>query len=109
MTTDDVDQLRARVAKLTGRMPRSRDLTYLRGKLCALQEAQRNGEDVHVRTSDEHAVPMSLSMLPSQREAVLKLCDKARLSTSALVRHALAEYAETHGHASIAKALREEA
>lgn len=102
----EVAELREKIGKLKGRTPRSHSLTYLRELHDSLVERKRSGEDVRVQRA-ERTVPASLSLLPSQLEALDKFCDKTKRSRSELTRVALAEYAHRLGFESIARALQE--
>lgn len=105
---DDAEKtrLRARIAQLTKREPRTDvSLSYLRTRVRMLEQQRRDGDDVreHIAT-EERTRPHSISLTEAQAEALSKLCDKTKKKASALVRSALALYAIHHGHASIARA-----
>ena len=105
---EEIRELREKIARLKGRLPRSQNLTYLRELHEELRTRVANGENVKVQRA-EHTVPVSFSVLPSQLDALTKLCDKLKRSRSDVMREALAEYAAKHGHAGIARALTDEA
>ncbi len=98
-------QLRLRITKITKRAPReSASLSYLRARLAMLEQKLEDGEDVRSSlATNERTRPHSVSLTDAQGEALAKLCDRTRKGASALVRAALAHYALTHGHASIAR------
>lgn len=94
---DHIAKLRAHIAKLTGRLPVSRNASYLTRKLDELREQKKNGETVK-RHHAEPSVVMSISMPHPAKEAVARIADKERIGVSDLVRRALGEWAESHGY-----------
>lgn len=105
MTTDkEIEQLRAQIARIRGRRPRSRNAEYLREHLADLQARVAAGETVRP-VAQPRARPATVSLLPDQLAALDKLSDKTRRSRSELVRIALAAYARAEGHAAIARVL----
>lgn len=79
----NVQQLRKRIAKLTGREPQSDDESYLKQRLA----------DLEATSSDEQHIPTSFSLTRGVKDAIAKLADKEKCSASEIVRRALRVYA----------------
>lgn len=99
MTKNDLGELRKAIAKLTGRLPQSSNLVYLRVRLAAL----KRGEGVPSRlTRGEraHSNSMSVSITDERRALLSRMAKNSSLSASGLVARALDEYAVAHGYAN---------
>lgn len=104
--TAEEKKLRARIAALTKREPRDGvGVEYLRNRLAMLERRHSDGDNVResLTTGEERTRPQSISLTETQGEALAKLCDKTKMKASALVRAALAHYAYSRGHNTIAR------
>jgi|SRR5688572_9773048 len=93
----EIDGLQQDIAKLTGRLPVSRDEEYLRRRLAELKQAKKNGEETK-RERAEASTVLSVSLPISAKDAVLAIADKEKCGNSALVRLALAQWCERNGY-----------
>lgn len=96
MTKSDLSELRKAIAKLTGRLPQSSNLVYLRVRLAAL----KRGEGLPSKRERVHSASMSVSITDERRMLLERMAKGASLSTSGLVARAIDEYAVSHGYAN---------
>ncbi len=101
----DVAQMRSEIAQITGKLPESFG-RYLQIRLAALKRTKP--EDLPRAGSTDRAVPLTVSLGARRRALAVKMAEKAEVSMSELVRHALDDYAKRNGFGkdieSIAKA-----
>lgn len=93
----ELAKLRTEISKLSGRLPVSENVEYLTRKLSELRQKKADGEEVK-RHHAEPSTVLSVSMPVPARAATIRMADKLKGGTSALVRLALGEWAERNGH-----------
>lgn len=103
-TDSTISELRASITKLTGKEPASADPVYLRQRLVQLQKKKKSGVRIR-RASSGGTAPLSASMPIKARAAFDRIQAKEKVSTSALVRRALAFWADANGYKDEAAAL----
>lgn len=104
-----LNEMRKRIAKLSGRAPVSTDERYLALRLEQLEAKKANGEDTRSRRGDEPHEPVTISLTRSARDGVRTLADKLAkdvkrgVTVSELVQRALGVYAESVGEKTLAR------
>ncbi len=90
-------KIRTQVAKLSGRVPVSRDIAYLTNRLADMKKAKALGEDVRHRYGHASVIT-SVSMPAPARDSMLRMASGELMNVSELVRVALGEWAKRNGY-----------
>lgn len=96
--SENVEELRDKIAKLTGRVTASRNPRYLRNRLADLRSMKQTD-----RGEPADQTVMTISMHPNTRKAAAMMADKLRVTRSHVVRVALKALATANGWHSIVK------
>lgn len=96
--TQEVIELRAAIREHTGRAPQSKDPEFLKQRLADLRAARDASSTV------DKSVVVPVSMHGRARDAAKRIADREGGGLSALVRRALAEFADRHGYKAEASA-----
>lgn len=91
----DLAAMRTEIVKLTGRACVSTNRRYLQIRLAALKRTALDPKPVRPHAGD--AAPVSVSLGGMRRDLLDRLCMRASMSTSALIRRAFDEYAIKQG------------
>lgn len=93
--SSDLAAMRAEISKITGRSCVSTNRRYLQIRLAALKRTALDPEPARPHAGD--AAPVSVSLGGMRRDLLGRLCARASMSTSALIRRAFDEYAVKQG------------
>ncbi len=103
-----IAELRASIAKHTGKIPKSEDVDYLARRLASLNKRKRSANQAEGRhadksTTDDPSEVLSVSMPGTVKLAVIRIAGGEQMGVSQLVRRALGEYASRRGYGAEAQ------